>query len=72
MITIKTVKTSTERGQFIRDVQTEYHGTIEDLTFDFLALLEDGLNDPDIRSAFNEAFKMFNEHHPLDLEVNNG
>ena len=74
MITAKTIGIAklTENGQIDHSVKTEYEGSIKDLTIEFLALLEDGLNNPDIRTAFNTAFRIFNNKHPLNSEVNNG
>lgn len=59
MITAKTIGIKVKNGEIKRNVQTEYNGTKEELKHDFLAILIDGYNDPEIRPIFNEAFKKF-------------
>ena len=62
MIKVTTIKTK-YGTETLHDVQTEYSGTIDDLSYEFEALLNDGYNDPEIRGAFSAAFTRFNERN---------
>lgn len=71
MIKSITVTVKPSHSDPITYVETTYKGTEDELTSEFLSILEDGLDNNKIRLSFNKAFTIFNNNHPLNLEVNN-